>query len=198
MAAAPRDVGLEKGIATVLEATTVADARAVFRAIRLAQPGGMGAVPDHDVAGEPTMNLRDVMRLAAGRDLIARQYDNGFEDVLTEGLPALRTFVREGRALEIAIVGAYLHVLARYPDSLIARKAGADRAQEVSDRAGEVLDAGWPDREQGRRLCDAFDDWLRGPARLNPGTTADLVTAALYAALRDGTIPVDAVRSEVR
>ena len=26
--------------------------------------------------------------------------------------------------------------------------------------------------------------------QLNPGTTADLVTAALFAALRDGTIPL--------
>ena len=38
--------------------------------------------------------------------------------------------------------------------------------------------------------AEAFDSWLRQPAnRFNPGTTADLVTAALYAALRDGTIP---------
>ena len=38
-------------------------------------------------------------------------------------------------------------------------------------------------------MCSEFDDWLRDPGRpLNPGTTADLVTAALYAALRDGTI----------
>ena len=40
-------------------------------------------------------------------------------------------------------------------------------------------------------MCAAFDDWLRDPSRrFNPGTTADLVTAALYAALRDGTIRV--------
>ena len=42
---------------------------------------------------------------------------------------------------------------------------------------------------QLRRHCEAFDAWLRHPSnRFNPGTTADLVTAALYAALRDGTI----------
>ena len=36
---------------------------------------------------------------------------------------------------------------------------------------------------------EAFDYWLRQPAnRFNPGTTADIVTAALYAALREGTI----------
>ena len=60
---------------------------------------------------------------------------------------------------------------------------------EVSRRADEIIEAGWPNREEGIRLCEAFDDWLRDPCRrLNPGTTADLITAALYAALRQGTI----------
>jgi triphosphoribosyl-dephospho-CoA synthase len=52
-----------------------------------------------------------------------------------------------------------------------------------------VLAAGWPDGEVGVARLDEFDAWLRadGHAR-NPGATADLVTAALFAALRDGTI----------
>ena len=50
LAAVPDGVGLEEGIETVLEATTIDDARAVYRAIRLAQPGGLGDVPDQDVA----------------------------------------------------------------------------------------------------------------------------------------------------
>ena len=189
LAAVPDGVGLEEGIETVLEATTVEDSRAVYRAIRLAQPGGMGDVPDQDLADEPTMRLRDIMRLAADRDLIARQYANGFQEVLGEALPSLRGFLESGQDLETAIVGAYLNILARHPDSLIARKAGIDQALEVSRRAAEILDGGWPDREEARRECEAFDEWLRDPCRrLNPGTTADLVTAALYAALRDGTI----------
>ena len=36
-----------------------------------------------------------------------------------------------------------------------------------------------------------FDAWLRADGhRRNPGTTADLVTASLFAALRDGMIAV--------
>ena len=182
-------VGLEEGIEIVLEATTVEDSRAVYRAIRLAQPGGLGDVPNQDIADEPTMSLRDIMRLAADRDLIARQYANGFREVLGEALPSLRGFLEAGQDLETAIVAAYLNTLARHPDSLIARKAGVEQALEVSRRAAEILDCGWPDREEARRDCEAYDDWLREPCRgLNPGTTADLITAALYAALRDGTI----------
>lgn len=191
LAAVPEGVELAAGVETVLATTTVADARAVYRAIRLAEPGGLGSTPDQDLAQEPTRTLRAVMNLAADRDLIARQYANGFQEVLGEAVPALEVSLGVGRPLEAAIIAAHLSMLARHPDSLIARKAGLDVAREVSRRAAEVLDAGWPDRPEARRLCDDFDAWLREPGRRsNPGTTADLVTAALYAALRDGTIGI--------
>jgi triphosphoribosyl-dephospho-CoA synthase len=189
LAAVPEGVSLAEGVESVLQATTVADARAVYRAIRRAQPGGLGSVDDQDVAVEPTISLRDVMTLAADRDVVARQYVNGFREVLTDALPALVDSLAAGHSLDTAIVASHLNVLALHPDSLIVRKAGIDRALEVSRRAAEILSAGWPDRPEAVLLCAAFDDWLRDPSRrLNPGTTADLVTAALYAALRDGTI----------
>jgi triphosphoribosyl-dephospho-CoA synthase len=189
LAAVPAGVDLADGVRAVLEATTVADARAVYRAIRRAQPGGLGSAPDQDLAGEPTMPLRAVMALAAGRDLIARQYAHGFREVLGQAVPILTEYLRDGRPLESAIVGTHLNLLACHPDSLIARKAGMEPALDVSRRAAAVLDAGWPDREEARTRCEAFDHWLRDPGRrFNPGTTADLVTATLYAGLRDGTI----------
>jgi triphosphoribosyl-dephospho-CoA synthase len=189
LAAVPKTVVLAKGIGDVLEATTVNDAREVYRAITMAQPGGLGEVSDQDVAREPTISLKAAMVLAAERDLIARQYANGFHEVLGEALPALRDSLNAGSSLETAIVSTYLSLLARYPDSLIARKYGLASANEVSRRAAELSSAGWPSCEDAIPRLEAFDSWLRQPAnRLNPGTTADLVTAALYAALREGTI----------
>lgn len=191
MAAVPDGIELQDGLHAVLDATTVDDARAVYRAIRLAHPGGMGRVSDQDVAGEPTLSLRDVMAMAADRDLVARQYAGGFREVLDEALPAIASTLRKGWPVETAVVAAHLNLLARHPDSLIARKAGFNQAREVSKQAEAILAAGWPERPEGARLCEKFDDWLRDPGRrFNPGTTADLVTAALYAALRDGTIPL--------
>jgi triphosphoribosyl-dephospho-CoA synthase len=191
LAAVPAGRPLVEGVREVLDRTTMDDARAVYRAIRRAEPGGMGSVAEQDVADEPTVPLKAVMALAAGRDLIARQYAEGFQEVLGDALPVLKESIRLGRSVETSIVAAHLDVLSRHADSLIARKAGSERAAEVSRRAGEVLAAGWPDCAEGLRKCEAFDQWLRDPAiRLNPGTTADLVTAALYAALRDGTIPL--------
>jgi triphosphoribosyl-dephospho-CoA synthase len=191
LAAVPDGVDLANGVEAVLAATTVEDARQVYRAVRLAQPGGLGRVPDQDVASDPTISLRAAMALAADRDSIALQYANGFREVLGQALPALQRCLQVGQPLETAIVAVYLDLLASQPDSLVARKYGLAEAREVSRRAADVLRAGWPEHEAARHQCDVFDQWLRHPSnRLNPGTTADLVTAALYGALRDGTIPL--------
>ncbi len=189
LAAVPKAIQLTAGIEDILAASTVDDARHVYRAIRLAQPGGLGEVSDQDVAREPTMTLRAVMSTAAERDLIARQYANGFQEVFGEALPALLEPLNAGSPLETAIVSSYLRVLSLHSDSLIARKYGIARANEVSQRAAEFVDAGWPDCEHAWPRLLTFDYWLRQPAnRFNPGTTADIVTAALYAGLREGTI----------
>ena len=195
LAAVPDCVSLEAGIDTVLDKTTIEDSRAVYRAIHLAHPGGMENVREQDLADEPTVSLRQVMQLAADRDLIARQYANGYKQVLNEAIPTLRDYLTRGYDLETAILGAYLTMLARHPDSLIARKAGINTAQLVSQRAAELLINGWPDHEESKSACDAFDDWLRADdRRFNPGTTADMITAALFATLRDGTIKIPLIR----
>jgi triphosphoribosyl-dephospho-CoA synthase len=187
LAAVPPGVNLVTGVETVLGGLTVEDAVWVYRAIRLANPGGLGEVAEQDVMGEPTAGLRDVMRLAADRDMIARQYANGYREVLHSALPSLARWIGRGVSLETAIVGTQLAILAQYPDSLIARKFGETRALEVSEWAARVIASGWPDGD----AFGEFDAWLRRPEhRFNPGTTADLVTAALYAALLDGTIRV--------
>ncbi|HEV3122288.1 MAG TPA: triphosphoribosyl-dephospho-CoA synthase [Isosphaeraceae bacterium] len=189
LAAVPENVSLEIGIGPVLAATTVADAREVYEAIRLAQPGGLGTVAAEDVAGTPTVTLLEAMRLASKRDLVALQYANAFAETFGLALPALRSALAAGRPLEQAIIFTHLTLLARCPDTLIARKLGVPEAAEAARLAAEVLAAGWPDSPSGCLRFEALDAWLRarGHAR-NPGTTADLVAAALFAALRDGTI----------
>ena len=189
LAAVPVGDDLRGGVGSVIEATTVEDATLAYRAIRLASPGGLGEVDDQDVAGEPTLTLRDAMALAAGRDLVARQYASGFADVFDRVLPRLRASIEGGRPLETAIVDAYLDFLSGHPDTLIARKRGPATALEASRLASSVLELGWPDSPEGIEALGAFDAWLRadGHAR-NPGATADLTTAALFAALGDGTI----------
>jgi triphosphoribosyl-dephospho-CoA synthase len=185
LAAVPRGEELRPGVARVLAGLTVADARAAYEAIRLAKPGGLGRAAEQDVAEEPTVTLREAMALAADRDLIARQYVNGFAEVFDAGLPALTA---PAAGWEAAVVRCHLTLLAAQPDSLIARKRGPVVAGEASRRARAVLATGDP--PDPAALAD-LDGWLcaDGHAR-NPGTTADLVTACLFVALREGLLPI--------
>jgi triphosphoribosyl-dephospho-CoA synthase len=55
--------------------------------------------------------------------------------------------------------------------------------------AGRVLDAGMPGDESYERGLEDFDFWLRSDGhRRNPGTTADLIAAALFVLLREGRV----------
>ena len=73
---------------------------------------------------------------------------------------------------------------------LIARKCGTDVAAEASDRAAKLMDApGTPGDAAFREGLVVFDAWLRADGhRRNPGTTADLITASLFVALRQNII----------
>lgn len=199
LAAVPFDQTLTAGIGKVLDRLTVDDARNVYTAISLARPGGMGQVANQDVAGTPTGTLRDVMELATERDRIARQYASGFADVLDFALPRLSRWTDFHACWEQAIIQLHLELLAEFPDTLISRKCGAAVAAEASRRARHVLDAGWPGTAGAERQLNSFDDWLRSDGnRRNPGTTADLVAATLFAALRERKVVVPTQFSETQ
>ncbi|HLN29408.1 MAG TPA: triphosphoribosyl-dephospho-CoA synthase [Gemmataceae bacterium] len=189
LASVPTGEDLRQGVELVLDTLTLQDSRAVYEAIRLANPAGLGEVPEQDIKEEPTESLRRIMTLASERDLVARQYANGYLEVFEEGIPALRHCLTMSPFLEEAIVYCHLTLMARFPDSLIARKRGPAEAVDAARQAQQVLDHGWPMNQAARAALSALDGWLRGADRgRNPGTTSDLVTASLFAALREGII----------
>jgi len=189
LAKVPRHVPLESGVVDVLAACGPDDARDVYAAIRLAAPGGLGKVAEYDVAGPAPADLLAAMRAAAGRDMIARQYAEHFRHVLGLALPWLGEGLDREWTLAESIVHVQMRLMAAYPDSLIARKCGRAIAQESAARAARVLAAGTPGVEDYHRALAEFDFWLRSDARRrNPGATADLIAAALFAGLRDGRL----------
>jgi triphosphoribosyl-dephospho-CoA synthase len=190
LAAVPRDADVESDVGRVLAALTPNDTRAVYEAIRLASAGGLGQTAKADIHGDPPpdLTLVEAMRLAADRDLVARQYTHGFHDVF-----GVARFIEFGLTLhamlEDAIVLAYLMQLAAAPDSLIQRKLGAAVAQEASQRAAQILLKGSVRSEAFQYALADFDRWLRADGnRRNPGTTADLIAAGLFVLLRDGRL----------
>jgi len=171
------------GAADVLARLGPADAADVWAAIALARPGGLGRAGRHDVAGPPPDNVLEAMRLAAPRDRIAALWAEGYAGLVTGLVADLAAELTAQADILDAIVRAFLRELGRAPDSLIGRRHGDAVAADVSARAAAVLTAGlgW------RGAAADFDRSLRVPERVNPGTTADLVAAALYILLRDPT-----------
>ena len=185
---------LRGAIETVLADLDQGDAAAAYRAIALAQPGGLGEVPAQDVRRPPSIDLREAMSLAADRDSIARQYVNGYSELFELALPALpagwvppsAVGARADGATTAAVQGLYLTLLSEQADSHIVRKHGEALAQTVMRSA-----QGWRAQAQAGAVLDtlpAFAAWdaeLKA-AGINPGTSADFtVVALLLAALVD-------------
>jgi triphosphoribosyl-dephospho-CoA synthase len=180
-------VALRAALDAVLADLSLEDARAAYRAIALANPGGLGSAPEQDVRAEPTTDLRSAMALAAGRDSIARQYVNGFADVFEVALAGLAsglelTEAEAGGPVDAAtargVQRVFLEFASRLPDSHIVRKHGEAAAHTVMAAA-----QGWrrhpaPGSDPG---FVAWDDRLKRQG-FNPGTTADLTVAALLVA----------------
>lgn len=178
-ALAPRPAPLRERLAHVLAALDVQDARAAFGAIARADPGGLGTEPAADVRAPAQIPLGAAMALAAHRDMIARQYADGYAEVFAIGVPPL-----DGAPLApVRLEDAFLAFLAAFLDSHIARKFGPEAAEAVRAEAAAVRLAidGVADAARHRRLM-AFDAHLKKRG-LNPGTSADLTVAGCFAAL---------------
>ncbi len=128
--------GLRERLRAVLAQLDIEDAELTYRAIRLAQPGGLGSSPRHDVSSAPSVTLLEAMQEARLRDRIAWQYATGFEDVFESGTGLVRAALARWGSTEWAAVAVYLAFLARYPDSHVARKHGDEVAREVVSRGG--------------------------------------------------------------
>lgn len=181
LSTAPGDLRARLG--AVLEHLTIEDAEDAYRAIRNATPGGLGAAPEHDVAQAPRVNLLEAMRAAETKDRIAWNYTHGFVDIFDLGLRWLEGGRSRWGPVPWVATYVYLGFLAHIPDTLIERKFGGDTACAVRDEARPI--------EAGLAQCaapgdmagplHAFDAYLKDRG-LNPGTSADLTVATLFAA----------------
>ncbi|MFO0977166.1 MAG: triphosphoribosyl-dephospho-CoA synthase [Planctomycetaceae bacterium] len=186
LARVPQELSLVDGIDSVLNTTTVEDSRLVYEAIRIASPGGLGKADAQDVGSQPTETLTACMKLASDRDLIARQYVTSFRDVLTTGVDLWRACQQTGTSSRSQVTTLALRLLSMFPDSLIQRRCGESEAISIQKMAQEIIEAGWPTTSLSQSLYANFDRYLRADGHhRNPGTTADMVAAILFASKRD-------------
>jgi triphosphoribosyl-dephospho-CoA synthase len=191
LSAVPPGQPLSEGVQAVLAGLTGEDTKQLYEAIRISCAGGLGRAEKADVFADPPSDLTlvEAMRLAADRDMVARQYTTGFADVFASTATWIAEALAQKMPLGEAIVWAHIRQLAKRPDSLIGRKCGPQIATEATRRAVAVLESQKHGGLASREALDDFDRWLREDGhRRNPGTTADLVAAGLFVLLREGRL----------
>ena len=189
---------LRRNVQTIIESTTPEDAVQVYEAISLAKPGGLGSSSQLDV-NDPSsatrilkdrISLYQVFKIASDYDSICSEWVNNYPITFDLAYPYLMKQLNENADLNTAVVNTFLKVLAEHPDTLIARKTDATTAQEISLMARSILNAGGIETALGKKEIEKFDAKLRRDGNLmNPGTTADIISAALTLCVFGGYRP---------
>jgi triphosphoribosyl-dephospho-CoA synthase len=171
---------LRDAVRRVLDATTVADADFVYRAIRFAAPAGLGRCDAADVRDPAVLNLRDSMLLAAHIDLIAAQYANGFTELFDVAIPHLVSALQRWNDTPWAVTDLYLYLLSRFEDSHVVRKHGRATAGEIKVLARSTYDdfLHADSKDLALNRLDEADVQFKTRG-VNPGTTADFCVASL-------------------
>ena len=187
-----------RNLKVVVESTTPEDAVNLYSAIEIANPGGLGKAPDLDVKDPASkqrildrkISLYEVFKIAEKYDTICSEWTSTYQVTFDIAYPFLAQRLKKDTSPSKAVVQSFLEVFARVPDTFIARKASIEKAREVSLKAKEIVELGGAETPAGRKKLREFDHGLRRSGNLlNPGTTADLIAAALAVCVLDGYRP---------
>ena len=172
---------LLKKIKNLIKTLSVKNSIPIFKAISLISPGGLGTSKKYDVNELPKIKLYKAMKFARKKDLIARQYCNGFKEVNDVGIPAYKKFYKKWGRVNWALTGVYLTFLKKYNDSHVTRKYGRDIAENLRKEAKKyyLLIKSKENLSKIKEKLLVFDKKLKTKG-INPGTTADLTVATLF------------------
>jgi triphosphoribosyl-dephospho-CoA synthase len=189
---------LRRDLSRVLKSTTATDTVAFYEAVLRAKAGGLGRVPQLDLRNPSSkkeilrneLGLLDVFRLAADHDSICSEWITDYSTTFELGYPYFRKELSKTDDINVSTVNTYLRILSQKPDTLIARKAGIERAKWVSTRSKEALALGGAKTIAGRMEIERLDDELgKNGNLLNPGATADLSACVVALATLSGYRP---------
>jgi triphosphoribosyl-dephospho-CoA synthase len=182
---------LRSKVDRILKSTNSQDAANLYKAINIADAGGMGEQDDLDVSDhasahkliEDGINMYDVLEMSSEWDCLSYELTHGMPITFQTGFPIFKD-IQEKYNTNQATVQTFLTILAQNPDSLIRRKYGEDKAQGVSAIAKSILHRGGILTQEGISKLVEFDKQLI-QNRLNPGTTADLTASSIMVAYLD-------------
>ena len=170
----------------IMQNTDVEDAIELYRAFPMAKVKVRRDVAELDVMNEASLeeirnkqlSLFDILTISAPYDLISRELVGGFEKTFRYAA-LIADFIRD-KPLNEAITHAYLNLLAEEEDTFVKMKFGAEKSRYVKERAKGIVDRGYR-----REELEEFDHELI-IAGINPGSSADLIVAALFIAILQG------------
>lgn len=177
---------IRRKAAEIMLNTTMEDAIEVYTAFPKAKVKVRRDVPEFNLADEGAIkeisekqfSLYEILTISASYDLISRELVGGFG--LTFGYASwINDFVKEKR-INDAVTHAYLRLLSEEEDTFIKMKFGAEKSRYVKERAMGIVNQGYK-----RREMEEFDEELIREG-LNPGSTADIIAAALFISILGG------------
>ncbi|MCD6203094.1 MAG: triphosphoribosyl-dephospho-CoA synthase [Methanophagales archaeon] len=171
----------------IMRNTDVEDAIELYRAFPMAKVRVRRDVAELDVMNEASieeirnrqLSLFDILSISAPYDLVSRELVGGFEKSFRYAA-LIADFRDERLRLNDAITHAYLNLLAEEEDTFVKMKFGADKSRYVKERARGIVERGYR-----RGELEEFDHELI-KAGINPGSSADLIAAALFIAILQG------------
>ena len=152
----------------------------ICNAISLANPGGLNVQDKYDVDSKPNISLYNIMKISSSYDMISKQYACFFEDIFEFILPILIMSIDRIKDIKLSISYTFLKTLEKYPDSHICRKYDDKFAKKTSNEASDlikILDGDARLESWGKKLMSLDNHYKM--ARVNPGTTADLLVVSI-------------------
>ncbi|MCL2643025.1 MAG: triphosphoribosyl-dephospho-CoA synthase [Candidatus Bathyarchaeota archaeon] len=193
---------LRKNINTLIYASTAADAVHLYEAIDFAMPNGLNQSPPDLNVNDPNSKqrlitenipLHQVFNIAKNYDDICSEWINNYPITFDEAYPYLKEqllLVTKTVDQNTAIVNTFLKILAQHPDTFIARKAGIEKAKQISTQAQKIIKVGGAATVKGKTAIAEFDHDLRKKGNThNPGTTADITATTLALCTLNGYRP---------
>jgi triphosphoribosyl-dephospho-CoA synthase len=176
---------LQDNIGLLMKNTNSLDAVALYKAIGIAEAGGMGSHDEFDVMSVEAQNdlvvkdqsMYDVLKISASWDSLANELTSKMPVTFNLGFKTFHN-LKKTYSTNISTVLTFLTILSNVPDTLISRKYGEDKANEVSKLSKQLLDYDNYADSNFQNKLSKFDDFLF-ENKLNPGTTADLTAASI-------------------
>lgn len=171
----------------IMRNTSVDDAVEVYRAFPKAKVKVRRAVPELDVMDEGSLkeirekklSLYEILTISASYDLISLELVGGFEKTFGYAT-VINDFTEEKKSINDAITHAYLRLLSEEEDTFVKMEFGTEKSKYVKEQAKVIINGGYELKE-----IEKFDEELIKEG-MNPGSTADIMAAALFIAILGG------------